>query len=72
MRNDSFFFISSGATGIENGNLDLHTTFESAGVYRGWLQFQTDGKVHAADFIIVVEQGTGSAKADDMKNMKGM
>lgn len=57
---------------VENGNLDLHTTFESAGVYRGWLQFQTDGKVHAADFIIVVEQGTGSAKADDMKNMKGM
>lgn len=57
---------------VENGNLDLHTTFESAGVYRGWLQFQTDGKVHAADFIIVVEQGTGSAKADDMKDMKGM
>lgn len=57
---------------VENGNLDLHTTFESAGVYRGWLQFQTDGKVHAADFIIVVEQGTGTAKTDDMKDMKGM
>jgi hypothetical protein len=57
---------------VEDGVLDLHTTFEKPGTYRGWLQFQTDGKVHAADFIIVVEQGTGSAKADDMKDMKGL
>lgn len=57
---------------VEDGVLDLHTMFEKPGTYRGWLQFQTDGKVHAADFIIVVEQGSGSAKADDMKDMKGM
>lgn len=49
---------------VENGNLDLHTTFESAGMYRGWLQFQTEGKVHAADFIIKVEQGSGEMKAE--------
>ena len=58
--------------GVENGNLDLHTTFESAGIYRGWIQFQTDGKVHAADFVIAVEQGAGTTKTDNMKNMKGM
>jgi hypothetical protein len=42
---------------VENGNLDLHTTFETPGIYRGWLQFQTEGKVHTADFVIKVEQG---------------
>lgn len=41
--------------GIENGRLDLHTTFEQAGTYRGWLQFQTGGKVHTADFVIIVK-----------------
>lgn len=40
--------------GIENGRLDLHTTFEEAGTYRGWLQFQTEGKVHTADFVVKI------------------
>ncbi len=53
---------------VENGNFDLHTTFETPGIYRGWIQFQTDGKVHPADFVIVVEQGDGSAKTE-MKDM---
>jgi hypothetical protein len=41
----------------ENGTLDLHTTFEKAGIYRGWLQFKTDGKLHTADFTIKVIKG---------------
>lgn len=46
---------------VENGNLDLHTTFESAGIYRGWLQFKMNGTVHTADFVIKVEQGNETA-----------
>ncbi|MDQ3111985.1 MAG: hypothetical protein M3R17_19040 [Bacteroidota bacterium] len=46
---------------VENGNLDLHTTFETPGVYRGWLQFQINGQLHTADFVINVEQGTANA-----------
>ena len=49
---------------VENGNLDLHTTFEKPGIYRGWLQFQTDGKVHAADFVINVGQANGDMNSE--------
>lgn len=38
-----------------SGKLDIHTTFAKAGTYRGWLQFQTDGKVHTADFVLKVK-----------------
>ena len=55
---------------VENGNLDLHTTFESAGIYRGWLQFQTNGKVHAADFVIKVEEGKQDGVKSGEDNMK--
>ncbi|HEY0651493.1 MAG TPA: heavy metal-binding domain-containing protein [Chryseosolibacter sp.] len=43
---------------VVDGRLDLHTEFGKAGVFRGWLQFQTDGKVHTADFVVKVEEGT--------------
>lgn len=56
--------------GVENGNFDLHTTFEKPGMYRGWIQFQSEGKVHTADFVFKVEKGSGKAKADDMEGMK--
>ena len=39
------------------GKLDLHTTFDKPGLYRGWLQFQTEGKVHTADFVLNVTEG---------------
>lgn len=39
----------------ENGKLNIHTTFTQAGIYRGWLQFQTEGKVHTADFVLKVD-----------------
>lgn len=45
---------------VENGKLDIHTTFSKPGTYRGWLQFQTEGKVHTADFVLKVAQGTAA------------
>ena len=57
--------------GVENGKFDLHTTFEKPGVYRGWIQFQSKGKVHTTDFVMNVKQGPAAAKAaDGMKDMK--
>lgn len=49
---------------VVDGRLDLHTTFKQPGVYRGWLQFQTAGKVHTADFTIVVAKGVASANTE--------
>ena len=48
---------------VENGRLDLHAEFGKTGVFRGWLQFQTEGKVHTADFVIVAEEGTAPESA---------
>jgi hypothetical protein len=42
---------------VVDGRLDLHTTFGKAGIFRGWMQFQTNGQVHTADFVIIVEEG---------------
>jgi hypothetical protein len=42
---------------VEDGKLEIHTTFAKPGTYRGWLQFQTDGKVHTADLVLKVKQG---------------
>lgn len=43
---------------VVDGRLDLHTEFGKPGIFRGWLQFQTEGKVHTADFVVNVEEGT--------------
>ena len=42
---------------VENGKFDLQTTFDKPGTYRGWIQFQTNGKIHTADFVINVGEG---------------
>jgi hypothetical protein len=36
----------------------VHTTFKKPGIYRGWIQFQAEGKVHTIDFTMNVSQGT--------------
>jgi len=46
----------------EGGRLDIHTTFTQPGTYRGWLQFQTNGKVHTADFVMKVAEGQANAQ----------
>jgi hypothetical protein len=45
--------------GIESDRLHLAASFEKAGVYRGWLQFQHAGKLQTADFVINVVEGMG-------------
>lgn len=44
---------------VEGGKLQAETTFEKPGTYRGWLQFQTGGKVHTADFVLLVAEDHG-------------
>ena len=51
---------------VEGAKFDLHTTFEKPGVYRGWIQFQSKGKVYTSDFVMNVAEG----KAGEMKDMK--
>jgi hypothetical protein len=38
----------------QGDTLLIETTFARPGTYRGWLQFQTDGVVHTADFVLIV------------------
>lgn len=52
--------------GVEGAKFDLHTTFETPGVYRGWIQYQSKGKVYTSDFVFNVAEG----KPADMKDMK--
>ncbi|HEY0355070.1 MAG TPA: heavy metal-binding domain-containing protein [Flavisolibacter sp.] len=49
---------------IDKGMFDLHTTFEKAGLYRGWVQFNADGRIHTIDFTLNVAEGS----AEDIKN----
>lgn len=42
---------------VENDILHFHATFPEAGMYRAWLQFVADDKLHTVDFTIMVEQG---------------
>ncbi|MDQ3142807.1 MAG: hypothetical protein M3Q56_11240 [Bacteroidota bacterium] len=37
---------------VENSNLHFHTKFPKSGYYKTWLQFQDEGKLLIADFII--------------------
>ena len=57
--------------GVENGKFDLHTTFDKPGIYRGWIQFQSSGKVHTADFVFNVVQGKKdtSKENNEMESM---
>jgi hypothetical protein len=48
---------------VNGGKFDLHTTFQKPGIYRGWIQFQSTGKVHTVDFVMNVKEGT----AEDIK-----
>lgn len=42
---------------VVNGKFDLNTTFKKPGIYRGWIQFQAEGKVHTIDFTMNVSNG---------------
>ena len=56
---------------VEGGKFDLHTTFDKPGIYRGWIQFQSKGKVYTSDFVMNVAEGKmNDMNKDDMKDMK--
>ncbi len=56
---------------VESGKFDLHTTFDKPGIYRGWIQFQSKGKVYTSDFVMNVAEGKiDEMKKDEMKDMK--
>lgn len=42
---------------VAEGKFDLHTTIDKPGTYRGWVQFNADGKIHTIDFTWNVTQG---------------
>jgi hypothetical protein len=46
---------------IEGNAFDLHATFAKPGIYRCWFQFQAEGKVQVADFVLDVTQGAAAA-----------
>ena len=60
--------------GVEGSRFDLHTTFNNPGIYRGWIQYQSKGKVYTSDFVFNVAEGTASSMKDmkhvDMEEMK--
>lgn len=64
---------------VAEGKFDLHTTIEKPGTYRGWVQFNGDGKLHTIDFTLKVAQGSaddaqkaaaghGTSKTEDHSN----
>lgn len=42
---------------VEGNQLDLHATFAKPGIYRCWVQFQSNGTVIVADFVLDVKLG---------------
>ncbi len=55
---------------VENGNFVIHTVFSKPGIYRGWLQFQTENIIYTADFVFNVEQASQSAdESEDNMHM---
>ncbi len=51
--------------GAENDRLHLAASFGKPGIYRGWLQFQHEGKIQTADFVLNVEEGMGESPDDN-------
>jgi hypothetical protein len=43
--------------------IHAHADISKPGLYRMWVQFQTNGKVHTADFTLNFEQGANTADA---------
>lgn len=39
---------------VVNGKFELTTVFDNPGIYRAWIQFSAEGKLHTIDFTIIV------------------
>ena len=44
---------------VQNGRYVLHTTFPKPGIYRGWIQFQAEGRLHTTDYVLDVQPSAG-------------
>lgn len=55
---------------VENGRYKLHTSFPKHGIYRGWIQFQAEGKVYTTDYIIKVNQEQGVPESKHSEGFK--
>jgi hypothetical protein len=53
---------------VSGGKFDLHTTFKMPGIYRGWIQFQSGGKVHTVDFTMNVKEGTADNSSKEKEH----
>lgn len=49
----------------QDGKLDMHTSFDHAGLYRAFFQFQTNGKVHTSYFTLEVKEGKAGELSGD-------
>ncbi len=50
--------------GVSDGKFDLHTTIDKPGTYRGWVQFNAEGKIHTIDFTWNVAQSTATTSGN--------
>lgn len=57
---------------VKHGKFDLRTTFDKPGIYRGWIQFRSKGKIYTADFVIDVKKGTDEDKRKASAGMMKM
>jgi hypothetical protein len=60
------------STATQNGTITFHVEFPSAGNYKAFVQFQDQGKVTTADFVILVAQGSGTSTQQMDMSMPGM
>ena len=59
-------------TATQNGTITFHVEFPTAGNYKAFVQFQDQGKVTTANFVIPVAQGSGSSTPGMDMSMPGM
>lgn len=69
LREDTLDFIHShpeDASKPQDGSVEFSTVFPSAGKYKIFAQFQKDGEVIMADFVVSVAPGEGGSDTDAM------
>jgi hypothetical protein len=55
-------FIHIHPESTEEYPIQAHAGISNTGIYRMWVQFQTNGTVHTADFTLNIKEGTGVVK----------
>ncbi len=50
---------------VGKGRFDLEANFQKQGIYRWWVQFMSEGKLHTIDLVTRVNEGSGSNISSD-------